>query len=95
MYEVGSTHQAAVGPPGRALMYRGGCGPPFALIPLLKIHKYSKKISVNFYHVWTLFDMDFLQNKKYTKNRNWHWALDQYVSPINHIKCCQKYVKVV
>ena len=27
--------------------------------------------------------------------QNWHWALDQYVSPKNSIKSCQKYVKVV
>ena len=26
---------------------------------------------------------------------NWHWALDQYVSPKNSIKSCQKYMKVV
>ena len=26
---------------------------------------------------------------------NWHWALDQYVSPKNNITCCQKYMKVV
>ena len=25
---------------------------------------------------------------------NWHWALDQYVSPKNSIKSCQKYMKV-
>src|SRR3954465_5386418 len=39
--------------------------------------------------------MDFLRNKKHATNRNWHWALDQYVSPKNSIKICQKYVKVV
>ena len=26
---------------------------------------------------------------------NWHWALDQYVSPKNNIESCQKYMKVV
>ena len=40
-------------------------------------------------------DMDILRNKKHATNRNWHWALDQYVSPKNNIKCCQKYMKVV
>ena len=54
-----------------------------------------KKISVSFYPVWTLFDMDFLWNKKHATNSNWHWALDQYVRPKNSIKSCQKYVKVV
>ena len=39
--------------------------------------------------------MDLLSNKKQAENRNWHWALDQYVSPKNHIKCCQKYVEIV
>ena len=39
--------------------------------------------------------MDFLRNKKHATNKNWHWALDQYVSPKNHIKCCQKYVEIV
>ena len=39
--------------------------------------------------------MGILRNIKYATNRNWHWALDQYVSPKNNIKCCQKYMKVV
>ena len=39
--------------------------------------------------------MDILQNKKHATNRNWHWALDQYVSPKNSIKSYQKYMKVV
>ena len=39
--------------------------------------------------------MGFLRNIKHATNRNWHWALDQYVSPKNTIKSCQKYVKVV
>ena len=38
--------------------------------------------------------MDILRNKKHATNRNWHWALDQYVSPKNSIKRCQKYMKV-
>ena len=54
-----------------------------------------QKISVCFYPVWSLFDMDFLRNKKHATNRNWHWALNQYVSPKNSIKSCQKYMKVV
>ena len=56
-----------------------------ALISLPKNHIYSKKISVRFYPVWTPFDMDILRNKKHATNRNWHWALDQYVSPQNNI----------
>ena len=59
-----------------------------------KIIYIPKKISVSFYSVWTLFDMDILRNKKHATNRNWHWALDQYVSPKNSIKSCQKYMKV-
>jgi hypothetical protein len=39
--------------------------------------------------------MGFLRNIKHATNRNWHWALDQYVSPKNNIKSCQKYMKVV
>ena len=54
-----------------------------------------KKISVSVYPVWTPFNMDILRNKKHATNRNWHWALDQYVSPKNSIKSCQKYVRVV
>ena len=69
-YEVGITHQGAAGLFGHALVSCGGCGPSFVLIPLLKIYKYSKKISINFYRVWTSFDMEFLQNKKHAKNRN-------------------------
>ena len=74
---------------------RGPLGHCLALIPLPKIHIYSKKIFVSFYPILTLFDMDFLRNKKHATNRNWHWALDQYVSPKNSIKICQKYMKVV
>ena len=36
----------------------------------------------------------FCETKKHATNRNWHWALDQYVSPKNSIKSCQKYMKV-
>ena len=39
--------------------------------------------------------MDILRNQKHATDRNWHWALDQYVSPKNSIKSCQKYMKVV
>ena len=53
-----------------------------------------KIFSICFYPVWTLFDMGFLRNIKHATNRNWHWALDQYVSPKNSIKSCQKYMKV-
>ena len=38
--------------------------------------------------------MGFLQNIKHVTNRNSHSALDQYVSPKNSIKSCQKYMKV-
>ena len=38
--------------------------------------------------------MGFLRNIKHAIDRNWHWALDQYVSPKNNIKSCQKYMKV-
>ena len=34
--------------------------------------------------------MDILRNKKHATDRNWHWALDQYVRPKNNIKSCQK-----
>ena len=60
-----------------------------------KIIYIPKKISVSFYFVWTPFDVDILRNKKHATNRNWHRALDQYVSPINNIKSCQIYMKVV
>ena len=42
------------------------CGHPrhrFALILLPKNHKYSKKISVRIYPVWTPFDIGFLRKK--------------------------------
>ena len=91
-YEGLTRYHGAPNPPGHALvrvfMDR------LALIFLPKNHIYSKKISVSFYPVWTPFDMDLL-NKKHATNRNWHWALDQYVSPKNSIKSCQKYMKVV
>ena len=45
---------------GRAPLSRGHPGHHVALILLPKNHKYSKKISVCFYPVWTPFDMDFM-----------------------------------
>ena len=81
-------------PPGSAPHPSGPLGHCLALIPLPKIHIYSRKISTSFYPIWTLFDMDFLRNKKHATNRNWQWALDHYVSPKNSIKSCQKYMKV-
>ena len=57
-----------------------------------KIINIPKKISVCFYPVWTQFDIGFLRNKKRATPFNWHWALDQYVSPKNNIKSCQKYM---
>ena len=79
---------------GHTPLPRGPLGHCLTLILLPKNHIYSKKISVSSYPVWTSFDMDFLRNKKHATNRNWHWALDQYVSPKNSIKSCQKYIKL-
>ena len=78
---------------GRAPLPRAPLGHRLALIPLSKIHIYSKKNLRQFYPIWTPFDMDFLRNKKHATNRNWHWAPDQYVSPKNSTKSCQKYMK--
>ena len=44
-------------------------------------HIYSKTNLHQFYPVWTPFNMDILRNKKHATNRNWHWALDQYLVP--------------
>ena len=68
---------------------RAPLGHCLALVFLPKNHKYSKNDLRPFYPVWTPFDMGFLQNIKHATNRNWHWALDQYVSPKNSIKSCQ------
>ena len=46
--------------PGRAPHPHGPLGQRLTLIPLPKIHIYSKKISISFYPVWTPFDMGFL-----------------------------------
>ena len=91
---VATTLRGAHEGQGRPLP-RGPIGHRLALISLPKIHIYSKKISISFYPIWTPFDMGFLRNIKHATDRNWHWALDQYVSPKNSIKSCQKYVKVV
>ena len=58
-----------------------------------KIINIPKISSIRFYPIWTPFDMDIL-HQKHATDRNWHWTLDQYVSPKNSIKCCQKYMKV-
>ena len=80
-YGVATRAQGAPSPLGCAPHPHGPLRYHLALIPLPKIHIYSKKISVSFYLIWTPFDMDLLRNKKHATNRNWHWALDQYVSP--------------
>ena len=76
-------------------MPRDHLGHRLAWIFLLEFSKYSKKYLRPFYSVWTPFDMDILRNQKHATDRNWHWALDQYVSPKNSIQSCQKYMKVV
>ena len=80
---------------GRAPLPRAHLGHRFALIFLPDFPNIPKISSVRFYPVWIPFDMDILRNIKHATNRNWHWALDQYVSPKNSIKSCQKYKKVV
>src|SRR3954470_5989759 len=79
---------------GRGPLPRGHLGHRFALIFLPDFPNIPKISSVHFYPVWTPFDMDILRNQKHATDRNWHWALDQYVSPKNSIKICQKYMKV-
>ena len=83
---------------------RGSGAPPCLVAPsgivsrgffFPKIINIPKMISFRFYTIWTPFDMGFLRNIKHETNRNWHWALDQYVSPKNNIKSCLKYMKVV
>jgi len=94
-YGVATRAQGTPDPLGRApyLVAPSGIVSRWFFFP--KITYIPKTISVSFYLVWTMFDMDFLWNKKHATNRNWHWALDQYVSPKNSIKSCQKYMKVV
>ena len=65
----------------------------FALIFLPDFPNIPKISSIRFYPVWIPFDIGFPRNIKHAPNRNWHWALDQYVSPKNSIKSCQKYMK--
>ena len=93
---TGGPRGSGARPGGRhALLPRGHLRHRLAWFFLPKNHIYSKKISVSFYPVWTPFDMDILRNKEHATNRNWHWALDQHVSPKNSIISCQKYMKVV
>ena len=75
-------------------MSRGHLRHRFALILPPENPKYSKIILRPFYPIWIPFDIGFLRNKKHATDRNWLWALDQYVSPKNSIKSCQKYMKV-
>ena len=73
---------------------RGHLGHRFALIFHPDFPNIPKISSVRFYPVWNPFDIGFLRNIKHATNRNWHWALDQYVSPKNSIKSCQKVYKL-
>ena len=66
---------------GGAPLPRDHLGHWFALIFLPNFPYFPKISSICFYPVWTLFDMDILRNQKHAIDRNWHWALDQYVSP--------------
>ena len=66
---------------GRAPLSRGHPGHCFALILLPKNHKYSKQNLHPFLSRLDSFDIGFLRNKKHATDRNWHWALEQYVSP--------------
>ena len=75
---------------GRGPLPRGHLGHRFALIFFPDFPNIPKIRSVRFYPVWTPFDMDILRNQKHATDRNWHWALDQYVSLKNSIKSCQK-----
>ena len=77
-------------PKGGRPLPRDHLGHWFALIFLPNFPYFPKISSVRFYPVWTPFDMDILRNQKHATDRNWHWALDQYVSPKNNIKSCQK-----
>ena len=93
---MGGPRGSGARPGGHArLLPRGHLGHRFALIFLPDFPNIPKISSVRFYPVWIPFDMDILQNIKHATNRNWQWALDQYVSPKNNIKSCQKYMKVV
>ena len=92
---TGGPRGCHVCPGGRARpLSRGHLGHRFALILPPENPKYSKIILLLFYPIWIPFDMDILRNIKHATNRNWHWALDQYVSPKKSIKSCQKYMKV-
>ena len=59
-YRVTTRTRGAPYPLGRILRPCGPLGHRVALILFPKNHIYSKKISVNFYRVWTPFDIDFL-----------------------------------
>ena len=83
-------------PPGRAFR---PCGHLVALLtscPSLLVVFWSKKnICEGFIPFRLRLVLLFCETQKQGKNRNWNWALDQYVSPKNSIKSCQKYMKVV
>ena len=71
-YGVATRVRGAPDTLGRAPLPRGPLEHRLAWILLPKNHIYSKKISVNFYSVWTPFDMDILRKKKHATDRNWH-----------------------
>ena len=72
---------------------RGPLGNRSALILPPENHKYSKNILRPFYPVWNPFDIGVFEKHKTCHKQE--LSLDQYVSPKNSIKICQKYVKVV
>ena len=88
---MGGPRGSGARPGGQARpLPRGHLGHRLAWIFLPEFSKYSKNKLRPFLSVWIPFDMDILRNIKHATNRNWHWALDQYVSPKNSIKSCQK-----
>ena len=56
-------------------------------------HIFQKKLRQFLSHLDSVC-YGFSAKQKHATNKNWHWALDQYVSPKNNIKSCQKYMKV-
>ena len=77
-----------------ALVSCGGCGPPFALILSPRNHIYSKIILHKFLSHLDFVWYGFSTKQKHATNRNWHWALDQYVSPKNNIKVAKSIWKL-
>ena len=93
-YEVATSLPGAPSVGWRTPRACGSLGHRLALSLFPKNHIYSKLNLRKFLSRLDFSWYGYSAKQKHATNKKWHWALDQYVSPKNNIKSCQKFMKV-